>query len=112
MSDATVAIPTRTKGSRQLGALIGALIFMLGLLDVVSTNLVIAAGGSELNPIVTWLMERLENWWHVPKLALHIVAGLLVYHVLQSRLAAGCAFLLIIFYGVVVQNNFAQLLGA
>lgn len=112
MSGITTAIPTRANGTKCLGAILGALIILLGVLDVISTNLVIAAGGNELNPIVAWFMESLDTWWHVPKLALHIVAGLLVYHVLRSRLAAGCAVALIIFYVAVVHNNFAQLLGA
>jgi hypothetical protein len=112
MSEAVAVIPTRTSGIKRLGAVFSVLIVLLGVLDVISTNLVIAAGGSELNPIVAWLMESLDTMWYVPKMALHIVAGLLVYHVLQSRLAATCAVALIVFYCVVVQNNFAQLLGA
>lgn len=112
MSEATATVATRTGGNKRMGAAVGALIVLLGVLDVISTNLVIAAGGSELNPIVAWFMESLDTWWHIPKLAIHIVAGVLVYHVLQSRLAASCAIALIIFYGVVVQNNFALLLGA
>lgn len=112
MSEATATIPTRSDKTRVMGAIFGVLIVLLGVLDVISTNLVLAAGGTELNPIVAWFMESLDSWWLVPKLTLHIIAGLLVYHVLRSRLAASCAVILIIFYVIVVQNNFAQLLLA
>ena len=112
MSETAAAIPTRTNGTNRMGAICGALIVLLGILDVISTNLVIAAGGSELNPIVLWIMESLDHLWYVPKLALHVLAGVLVYHVLQSRLAATCTVALIVFYSAVVHNNFAQLLGA
>lgn len=112
MSQTAAAIPTRTNQTKCMGAVFGVLIVLLGVLDVISTNLVIAAGGSELNPIVAWFMESLDSWWHVPKLALHVIAGLLVFHALKSRLAVGCAIALIIFYGIVVQNNFMQFLSA
>jgi hypothetical protein len=109
---ATVAIADKVDRTKRIGAVFGVLIVLLGVLDVISTNLVLAAGGSELNPIVAWFMEVLDHWWHLPKLALHVLAGLLVYHVLRSRLAATCAIILIIFYVAVVQNNFLQLLVA
>lgn len=112
MSEAAVAVPTRTSGTKLMGAVFGALIILLGVLDVISTNLVLAAGGSELNPIVIWLMESLDKFWYVPKLALHVFAGILVYHVLRSRLTKTCAIALIVFYGAVVHNNFTQLLAA
>jgi len=112
MSEATATSPTQVNETKRLGAVFGILIVVLGVLDVISTNMVLAAGGQELNPIVGWFMETLDHWWHVPKLALHILAGLLVYHVLRSRLAATCAIILIVFYGVIVQNNFLQLLLA
>lgn len=112
MSEAAAASPARSDRIRIMGAIFGVLIVALGVLDVISTNLVVAAGGIELNPIVAWLMDRLDNWWHVPKMALHVIAGLLVYHVLRSRLAASCAVILIVFYFFVVQLNFAQLLAA
>ena len=109
---ATKSIPAQIDGFNRIGAIFGAMIVLLGVLDVISTNLVIAAGGQELNPVVAWFMDQLNHWWHVPKLALHVLAGLLAYHALRSRLAAGCAVVLIIFYCAVVQNNFAQLLAA
>lgn len=112
MSEATAAVATRTRGTKLLGAVFGILIVGLGILDVISTNLVLAAGGTELNPIVGWFMEHLDGWWHLPKMALHILAGVLVYHVLRSRLAATCAVILIVFYILVVQNNFVQLFFA
>jgi len=112
MSEATATIPARSDKTRIMGAIFGVLIVLLGVLDVISTNLVLAAGGTELNPIVAWFMDTLDSWWPVPKLALHVIAGLLVYHVLRSRLAASCAVILIIFYVIVVQNNFSQLLFA
>jgi len=109
MSEATVAIGERANGTRLMGAVIGILIVGLGILDVISTNLVLAAGGTELNPVVAWIMKGLDSWWPVPKMALHILAGVLAFHALRSRLAATCSFVLVVFYVFVVHNNFAQL---
>jgi len=109
MSEATLAIAKRTNGTRMMGAVIGILIIGLGILDVISTNLVLAAGGTELNPVVAWIMDGLDSWWPIPKMALHILAGVLAFYALRSRLAATCAFVLVVFYMFVVQNNFAQL---
>ena len=97
---------------RHLGADLGVLIVLLGVLDVISTNMVIAAGGTEMNPIVSWTMEQLEHWWQMPKLAIHIVAGLLVFHWLNSRFTATLAFMLVFMYGVVVHHNFSLLMSA
>lgn len=97
---------------RHLGALFGVLIVLVGILDVISTNLVLQAGGIETNPIVVWTMERLDEWWHVPKMVIHLVAGLLVYHLLSTRFTAALAFLLVFMYGVVVHHNFSLALAA
>ena len=100
----------RSVSFRYLGAVVGSLIVVLGILDVISTNLVIAAGGKEMNPIVRWTMDHLETWWHMPKILIHVVAGLLVYHMLYTRLTTALALLLVFLYGVVVHHNFKLLL--
>lgn len=101
---------TRSLSFRLLGAVVGVLIVVLGILDVVSTNLVLAAGGRELNPIVSWTMEHLEAWWHMPKILIHVVAGLLVYHMLYTRFTAALAMMLVFLYAVVVHHNFTLIL--
>jgi hypothetical protein len=99
----------RSISLRYVGAILGVLIVVLGILDVISTNLVIAAGGVELNPIVAWIMERFDSWWHMPKLFVHIVAGLLVFYLLNNRFTATIAFLLVFLYGIVIHHNLALL---
>ncbi|MCG8544241.1 MAG: DUF5658 family protein [Alphaproteobacteria bacterium] len=101
--------PTRSISLRYAGAVLGTLIVLLGIVDVVSTNMVLAAGGVELNPIVAWIMEQLDHWWHLPKLLVHVVAGFLVYHLLNSRFTATVALLLVFLYGVVVHHNLSLL---
>ena len=102
-------IPTRSISLRYTGAVLGILIVLLGIVDVISTNMVLAKGGVELNPIVAWIMEQLDQWWHMPKLAIHVAAGFLVFYLLNSRFTATVALLLVCLYGVVVHHNLSLL---
>ena len=97
----------RSAGLRYFAAFIGTLIVVLGILDVVSTNLVIEAGGVEMNPIVSLWMDHLDEWWHLPKLAIHFVAALLVYYLLYTRFTAAVAVLVVFLYGIIVHHNFS-----
>lgn len=101
--------PQRPGPIRYLAAFIGTMIVVLGVLDVVSTNLVLKAGGVELNPIVSLWMEHLDQWWHLPKLLIHLLAGFLVYYLLYSRFTATVALLVVFIYGVIVHHNFSLL---
>jgi hypothetical protein len=103
---------TRSLTIKRLGACAGALIVLVGILDVISTNLVLVAGGSELNPLVAWMMDHLGAWWLLPKLLAHVVTGFLLYHLLNSRLTAVLAFLVIAVYGAVLHHNFSLVLTA
>lgn len=101
---------TKRPGSiRYLAAFIGTMIVVLGILDVVSTNLVLRAGGVELNPIVSLWMEHLDQWWQLPKLLIHLLAGFLVYYLLYSRFTATVALLVVFMYGIIVHHNFSIL---
>ncbi|MBX2855530.1 MAG: hypothetical protein KTR21_11100 [Rhodobacteraceae bacterium] len=54
-------------------------ILIAGVLDVVSTDLALAAGGArEANPVVRALQATLGGFWVVPKLLLHGVLGYMV----------------------------------
>ena len=98
---------TRSLPLRYFAAFIGTMILVLGILDVISTNLVLEAGGVEMNPIVAWWMKHLEYWWHLPKLLIHLLAAFLVYYLLYSRFTAAVALLVVFFYGLVVHHNFS-----
>lgn len=92
---------------RYFAAFLGTMIVVLGILDVVSTNLVLAAGGVELNPIVALWMKHLDSWWHLPKLLIHLLAAYLVYCLLYTRFTATVAVLVVFLYGIIVHHNFS-----
>jgi Domain of unknown function (DUF5658) len=100
---------TRTRSGliRLIAALIGTMIVVFGILDIVSTNMVLRAGGVELNPIVALSMKYLDQWWQLPKLMIHLLAGFLVYYMLYSRFTASIALLVLFLYGIIVHHNFS-----
>lgn len=99
--------PARSARLRYFAAFIGTMIVVLGILDVVSTNLVLDAGGEELNPIVALWMDHLQQWWLLPKLLVHLLAAYLVYYLLCTRFTAAVALLVVCVYGFIVHHNFS-----
>ena len=102
----------RSTPLRYFAAFIGTMIVVMGILDVISTNLVLEAGGKELNPLVALWMEHLDHLWHLPKLAIHLVAAFLVYYLLYTRFTAAIALLVVFVYGLIIHHNFSLVVAA
>lgn len=102
---------TRSGLLRLIAAFIGTMIVVLGILDIVSTDMVLRAGGVELNPIVAYSMKYLDQWWQLPKLLIHLLAGFLVYYLLYSRFTASVALLIVFLYAIIVHHNFSLVIA-
>lgn len=76
---------------------------VLQVADVFTTRQVLAAGGWEANPVVSWTMTAFGPWWAVPKLAL-MLACVLVMTRWRTRYVAPAVALI----AVVVLNNSMQ----
>jgi len=50
----------------------------LQILDVLSTELVLAKGGWESNPLGVWAIANMGAWWWLPKLAVVLVCTLVM----------------------------------
>jgi hypothetical protein len=75
---------------------------LANILDVVSTKKAINAGGTEINPILHYLMGKGGNTWIVFKLMLSGIAlGIFLYLNITWAVWAGSAL-----YGGVAFNNF------
>jgi len=61
--------------------IVAILTLVAGVGDVISTNLGLAAGAVELNPVLAWFQAKMSFWWFLPKMALH---GVLVAIVLWN----------------------------
>jgi hypothetical protein len=90
---------------RLAARLLALMIVVAGVLDVVSTNASIAAGGVENNLFVAALMVQMGGWWFVPKLAVHLLVAAFVlwlpsYQLLRK--ARAC----VLIYTVIIATNF------
>lgn len=85
--------------------LIALTIVIVGILDVISTNASIAAGGSETNALIAAMMTQLGTWWFVPKIAVHVLVAAFVLW-LPSKPLLWKARLCVIAYTMIIATNF------
>jgi hypothetical protein len=87
-------------------SVVGAAIVALEVLDVLTTIKIVAAGGSELNPVMSVLMGLLGPAWWVPKVIL--ASGVAGYFATRPSVSWRAVVVLIL-CAVVAANNLAQL---
>ena len=90
---------------RLAARVVALLIVVVGVLDVVSTNASIGAGGAETNALVAAFMTRLDSWWFLPKIAIHLMVAAFVLW-LPSRPLLWKAQLCVAAYTLVIFSNF------
>lgn len=90
---------------RITGYLLATLMIVLGSLDVMSTNLGLAAGAVELNPIVRWVQATLGDWWSVPKMLLHAITAAMVLWCPRPAVLC-CVGVVSVIIATVVWSNF------
>ena len=89
---------------RHTGFVLAAILLIAGGLDAVSTNLALAGGFTEGNPVVGSLQTTLGSWWILPKIALHLAAAYLLLW-LPSRRMIRCARVVAAGYVLILFNN-------
>lgn len=87
--------------------MLGAAIVALEMLDVLTTLRVMAAGGMEANPAMSFLMIWLGPAWWVPKV---IIASLIAGYFGTRPCIRWTGVVVVILGSLVVLNNVAQLL--
>ncbi len=89
---------------KRWGRVLAAVMVIIGGLDVVSTNVALAAGQVEANPLVRSLQADMGTWWSLPKMAFHLALAYLVLWIPSKRmLATGAA--VSAAYLLIVANN-------
>lgn len=92
-----------------LAYLIGlALLGGLQLLDVWTTNRVIAGGGRESNPVLIWVMLRLGRRWWIFKLGVAAAFIAILYLVGPQPLSWAVLAVLLAAYLWVVRHNWRE----
>ena len=77
---------------------------ILGGLDAVSTNVALAAGHIESNPLVRALQVDMSLWWLVPKMGVHLAIAFLVLWFPCKRVLASGAMLSALYILLVINN--------
>lgn len=88
-----------------LAQVFAALIVAVGVLDVLSTNAMLAAGNIEANALMASLQHELGVWWFVPKLLVHVLVAVFVLW-LPSKSMIRKAQAIVVIYALVITNNF------
>lgn len=81
-----------------------SLLMLLQLLDVMSTNRVLARGGREANPLVWWTMQRMGRAWWMPKFAVTSVPSGFAVAYANPRIDVALAGIAVAYLFVVVNN--------
>jgi hypothetical protein len=81
-------------------AILFATFCILQVLDVITTNRVLANGGWEANPFQIWSMAHFGSYWPIPKFALMALCAIWMVRWNTKSVAP-----LVGFVGVVVANN-------
>jgi hypothetical protein len=79
-------------------------IVIVGGLDLISTNVALAAGQLEGNPLLRSIQLDLGLWWSLPKMAFHLVLAYLVLWIPSKRMLATGA-VVSMAYVLLVANN-------
>lgn len=75
------AIAAQNRNSPRLMAAsytIAACLITLAVLDVITTNLGLAAGAVEANRIIRWFQTNLGDWWFIPRLIGQLVPAIMI----------------------------------
>ena len=90
---------------RMTAQFLALMIVVVGILDVISTNASIAAGGVETNGLIAALMTQFGTWWFMPKMAVHILVAMFVLW-LPSKPLLWKARICVIIYTMIIATNF------
>ncbi len=89
---------------RRWGRILALAIVIVGGLDLVSTNVALAAGQLEGNPLLRSIQMDLGPWWSLPKMAFHLALAYLVLWIPSRRMLATGA-VVSVAYVMLVANN-------
>ncbi len=75
------AIASQNRNSPRLKAasyLIAGILISLAILDVITTNLGLAAGAVEANKLIRWFQKNMGDWWFVPRLIAQLIPAIMI----------------------------------
>ncbi len=89
---------------RRSGRILAFAMVVVGGLDLVSTNVALAAGQIESNPLMHSIQSDLGHWWSLPKMTFHLALAYLVLWIPSKRMLATGA-VVSVAYVLMIANN-------
>ncbi len=89
---------------RRWGRILAFAMVIVGGLDLVSTNVALAAGQIEANPLMHSIQSDLGHWWSLPKMAFHLALAYLVLWIPSKRMLATGVVVTVTYVGMVASN--------
>ncbi len=86
------------------GRVLALFLLMLGGLDAASTNVALAAGHFESNPLMRFLQADMSFWWSFPKMGGHLAIAFLILWFPCKRVLASATMLSALYVLLVINN--------
>ena len=86
---------------------LAAMFFKLELADVITTNLALAQGNHEFNPLMLAEMHNLGACYFVPKLAIALIIAAMIWRFPPTKLYRYLVSALLLLCSAIVVNNLA-----
>ena len=78
-------------------------LIIVGGIDVVGSNMALATGNIEANPLVGTVQDMFGSWWAAPKMVAHVLfAWFIIWLPPQRMIGSG----VVMFFIAIVANNF------
>ncbi len=87
------------------GRVLALFLLMLGGLDAASTNVALAAGHFESNPLMRSLQADMSFWWSFPKMGVHLAIAFLILWFPSKRVLASGTMLSALYVLLVINNS-------
>lgn len=104
----SISLSHRGKSAESTTYFWAAMIVVIGVFDILSTNTMLAAGFHESNPLIAWVQTHTGAWWVLPKIAVHAGLAWLVLRWPTRRMLRN-ARIGVAIYALVILNNFSLL---
>ncbi len=86
------------------GRVLALFLLILGGLDAASTNVALAAGHIESNPLMRSLQADMSFWWSFPKMGVHLVIAYLILWFPSKRVLVSGSMLSALYILLIINN--------
>ena len=79
-------------------------LILVGVFDVVSTNMALAAGNIEANPLISAIQDVFGPWWAAPKMLVHVLFAWFIIWLPSQRMITIGSGVVVCFVAIAANN--------